>query len=216
LRAIILANGPLSEIAQLRHRLAGVKYFMAIAANGGIYHAEALGIHPTVVVGDLDSLDTHTKMRLQTAGTHFEASPARKDETDLELALLYAKQKEIDSVVVLGALGGRIDMTLANVLLLTHPQLASLHIELWHNEQTAWIIRPPGGEICGNPEDTVSLIPLGGDVEGITSYHLAYPLSDETLRTGPARGISNVLTNQMARVEIRAGTLLVIHTPGRA
>lgn len=216
MRAIILANGPLSEIGELHRRLATFEYSMVIAANGGIHHAEALGIHPDVVIGDLDSLDKHAQMRLHAAGTHTEASPAKKDETDLELALLYAKQKDIDKVVVIGALGGRIDMTLANVLLLTHPQLASIHIELWHDEQTAWIIRPPGGEIYGNPEDTLSLIPLDGDAEGITTYHLAYPLSDETLRIGPARGVSNMLTSKTARVEIRSGIVLAIHTPGRA
>lgn len=216
MRAIILANGPLADIHQLRHRLAAMDYAIVIAANGGLHLAEALDIHPNAVIGDLDSIDKHAQARLQAAGTHIETKPAKKDEIDFELALLYAKQKAVGEIIALGALGGRIDMTMANVLLLTHPQLASIRIELWHGEQTAWVIRPPGDEIRGNPHDTLSLIPLGGDALGITTHNLAYPLSNETLFFGRARGVSNTFTDNVAEVEMRSGLLFAIHTPGRA
>ena len=214
--AIVLANGSIPDVEQIRHRLAAEKYSMVIAVNGGIRHALALDLHPNVIIGDLDSLDDELQRRLRETGTDIRVSPARKDEIDLELALLYAKEKAADDIIVLGAFGGRIDMTLANVFLLTHPQLASIHVELWHNNQSAWIIRPPGEEIHGNPEDTLSLIPLGEGAYGIRTHHLAYPLSNEALSVGPARGLSNLLTDTTASVEIRSGVLLAIHTPGRA
>jgi thiamine pyrophosphokinase len=139
---------------------------------------------------------------------------AEKDETDLELALLHATDIGVKDIVVLGAFGNRIDMTLSNLLLLSHPSLISAHIEYWYGYQTAWLIRPPGDEIHGQSGDTLSLIPLEGDAEGITTHELYYPLNDEKLVFGPARGISNVLTASVAHVELASGTLIAVHSPG--
>ena len=214
--AIVLANGRLSDPAALRARLSSRGNALVIAADGGSQHAETLGLKPDIVIGDFDSLAPALRAELEAEGTRFEQAPTHKDETDLELALLYAAQRGVEQVAILGALGGRLDMTLANVLLLAHPGLQSLQIELWAGWQTACLISPPGAEISGHPGDTLSLIPLGGDAEGIITHNLEYPLNGETLFFGPARGVSNVLTASTARVELRAGLLLAIHTPGRA
>ncbi len=215
-RAIVLANGELGGIETLRARLKGWGKALIVAADGGSRHAADLGLPVHVVIGDFDSLDGTSRAALSAGGAHFEVAPAHKDETDLELALLYAVQQGMDEIAVLGALGGRLDMALANVLLLAHPRLAGAHIELWSDSQTAWLIRPPGGEVRGQPGDTLSLIPLGGEAGGITTQGLEYPLKDGTLVFGPARGVSNVLTGGLAHVELKQGLLLAVHTPGRA
>ena len=67
--------------------------------------------------------------------------------------------------------------------------------------------------IRGEDGDIVSLIPLGGRVDGITTAGLEYPLADESLYVGPARGVSNVLTGPIAHITVRKGMLLVVHTP---
>ncbi|MGQ0601251.1 MAG: hypothetical protein ACT4QE_06085, partial [Anaerolineales bacterium] len=77
-----------------------------------------------------------------------------------------------------------------------------------------WLLRPPGGEARGAVGDTLSLIPLNGDAEGVTTRGLQYSLRGETLAAGPARGVSNVLTETTARVEVRAGMLLAVLTKG--
>ena len=192
-RAIVLANGLVDDIPTLRRRIAGWGAALVIAADGGSRHAAALGLSIDIVVGDLDSMDKGLRRTLAAAGARFVTAPAHKDETDLELALLHAVAQGTDVIAVLGALGGRLDMTLANVLLLTHPGLAPARVEVWQGDQTAWLIRPPGEAIPGSPGDTLSLIPLGGAAEGITTTDLAYPLRNETLATGPARGVSNVI-----------------------
>lgn len=215
-RAIILSNGELDSPVVLRERLADWSDALVVAADAGSCHAEVLGLRLDVVIGDLDSLDEAAQTHLREAGVRFETVPAHKDETDLELALLYAYGQGAERFVVLGALGGRLDMTIANVLLLTHPLLNPVRVELWAGGQTAWVIRPPGDEIAGQPGDTLSLIPLGGDAVGITTHNLEYPLSGERLTFGPARGVSNVLVGVPARVELREGMLLAVHTPGRA
>jgi thiamine pyrophosphokinase len=56
----------------------------------------------------------------------------------------------------------------------------------------------------------VSLLPFAGDVEGVTTAGLRYPLDDEPLVTGPARGLSNVRIDAGASVTVRRGRLLIV------
>lgn len=216
-QAIILANGELDNPTILRARLAGWEDALVIAADGGSRHAAALELQVSTVIGDLDSLTPGLKASLDAAGTRLVTRSPHKDETDLELALLDAAQHGAAHIVLLGALGGRLDMILANLLLLLHPELSSARVEVWSGYQTAWLIRPPGDEhVLGKPGDTLSLIPLLSDAEGITTRGLAYPLSDETLEAGKPRGVSNVFTGKKAQVMLRSGALMAVHTPGQA
>jgi len=215
-RAIVLANGRIEDPATLRIRLAGWGNALVIAADGGSRHAELLGLRLDAIIGDLDSLDPGRRDALSAAGTRLETHPDHKNETDLELALLDAVQHGAERIVLLGTLGGRLDMMLANLLLLLHPQLADVHIEVWNGNQTAWLIRPPGADLFGAPGDTLSLIPLLGNTDGVTTQGLEYPLNNETLEIGKARGISNVFTQDRAHVSFRSGVMMAVHTPGRA
>jgi thiamine pyrophosphokinase len=213
---IILANGEIDDPGLLRRRLDPWSQATVIAADAGLQHAKSLRLKVDVLIGDLDSVSEEDK---SSAGDHeiqVIEFPVGKDETDLELALIHAANSGAKRIVILGALGGRLDMSLANILLLTRPQLAGIHAELWADHQTAWLIRPPGEEISGEPGDTISLIPLLDDATGISTTNLAYAMSDSTLQVGEVRGMSNVLTNQTARIDLGGGTILVVHTPGRA
>lgn len=215
--AVIIVNGTLDNPDLIRKRLAGRidRSTPVIAADGGSRHAAPLGLTITALVGDLDSLPPEVAASLTGGQIHLEQHDRHKDETDLELALAYAIKQGASTVIVIGALGGRLDMTLSNVLLLLLPALAGVRVELWHADQTAWLIRPPGDRVLGNPGDTLSLIPLGGAATGITTENLAYPLENETLLFGPARGISNVMQENEARIALEAGILLAVHTPGK-
>jgi len=205
---VIIANGdPPEPVTARRH--AG-RADLLLAADGGARHALALGLTPHIVIGDMDSLDQDHQARLRAAGSRFIVHPAAKDETDLELALLHAVEQGADSIVVLGVLGGRLDQTLANVLLLTMPELVGRDVRLVDGPQTAFIIRDQA-TLVGAPGDTVSLIPLGGAARGITTAGLAFPLHDGALPFGPALGISNEMTAHQARVQVRKGMLLCVH-----
>ena len=209
MRAVIFANGefpnPPSASALLRPG------DIVIAADGGARHALAAGVTPAVVIGDLDSLPPDDQARVEAAGSQVIRFSPRKDETDLELALLHAAREGATEIVVLGALGGRLDQTIANVLLLALPELEGIDARIVESAQEAFLIRSEA-LIEGRPGDTVSLIPLGGDAEGVTTEGLEWPLHEDTLRFGPARGVSNVLTAKQARVRVRRGALLCIVT----
>jgi thiamine pyrophosphokinase len=189
---------------------------LVIAADGGTRHTLAAGVTPAVVIGDLDSLPPEVQARLEAAGSRLIRFSPRKDKTDLELALLHAAREGATEIIVLGALGGRLDQTIANVLLLALPELEGVDARIVEGAQEAFLIRSEA-TVEGRPGDTVSLIPLEGDAEGVTAEGLEWPLRESTLRFGPARGVSNVLTAKQARVRVRRGTLLcvVIHTSGK-
>ena len=214
LNAVLFANGVIENTERARE--AAESADLVIAANGGARHCLRLGVMPEIVVGDLDSLADDDQRALEAAGTEFITHSQDKDQTDLELALLAAAARQADKITVLGAIGGRLDMTVANVLLLAHPDISEVQVELWHGDQTAWLIRPPGGTIRGELGDTVSLIPLGGAARGVSNHDLRYSLEDDTLESGPAKGLSNVIAGPRPRIELRAGSLLVVLTPDAA
>jgi thiamine pyrophosphokinase len=209
MRTIIFANGDLPTPPACRDLLRPGD--LILAADGGAANAVAAGVTPHLVIGDMDSLDPALRVELEAAGTRFLQHPADKDETDLELALLYAVEQGADEVLVLAALGGRLDQAVANVLLLAHPALAGVRAQIVEGNQTAWLVRERA-VIHGQPGDGVSLLPLGGDAAGVTADGLRWPLRDETLRFGLARGVSNVLRGKRARLRVREGMLLCVVT----
>ena len=211
-RALILTNGELLDGPALKARIESWNPDLIIAADGGRRHAPPLGLWIDIVIGDLDSIEDIQRETLRDQGTQFEQYKAEKDETDLELALLHAVDQGADEIAVVGIVGDRLDMVLANIHLLTLEALSPIRTEIWLGRQTVCLIRPPGNEFEGAPGDTLSLIPLKEDVIGVTTTGLAYPLQGETLFFGPARGVSNVMEQEFCRVDVEAGILLAVHT----
>jgi len=207
MRAIIIANGQIRDNDFYRSLIAPTD--LVICADGGASNALALGMQPQIVIGDLDSLDGNLKAQLDAEGCQILTHPARKDETDLELALRYAIDRGVDEILILGALGSRIDQTLANVLLLTLPEMRSVKIRILYGRQEVFLIRNEA-LVEGQVGDTLSLLPLTEQVTGIYTEGLEYPLENDTLYLGPSRGISNVLTSSQARVRIGQGLLLAV------
>jgi thiamine pyrophosphokinase len=209
---VVVAHGVLSHAHRLRPILATADRI--IAADGGANWLHDQGLMPHLLVGDLDSVQLEVLAMLASAGCEIERHPSAKDETDLELALLRAAVERPRRITVLGALGGRIDHELANILLLAMPELEGIETVLYDGLSSLFLCRRCC-TVAGEPGDTLSLLPLGGDAQGIVTQGLAYPLRGETLRFGPARGMSNVLTEARATIRLEAGLLLVIHTPQR-
>ena len=214
MKALILVNGELYKSDVLRRRISAEVFNLVLGADGGAHYVYTLNVTLDAIIGDLDSLLDSEQQGI--SNPKLVSYPADKDETDLELALLYAKEQGADHIVMVGVMGGRMDMTIANLLLITHEGLSSCRIEVWHGEQTGWLIKPPGEDISGHPGDTVSLIPLGGYASGITTKGLKYPLKDEELTFIPSRGLSNLLEKPSAHIKVSRGLLLAVHTPGRA
>lgn len=180
-----------------------------MAADGGLRYLRALGLQPHAVVGDLDSLAPAEHAALAAAGVRVEQFPARKDETDLELALRLALAEGATDLLVFGALGGRWDQTLANLLLLAHPDFRAARVRLLDGTQQIYLVQG-ATTIEGQPGDTVSLIAVNGDALGVTTDGLEYPLVRGTLRFGSTLGVSNVLVGTRATVQVETGLVACV------
>jgi thiamine pyrophosphokinase len=207
MRIIIFANGSLPN-PEIARALIRPDDFI-IAADGGTRHALALGLTPNVVLGDFDSMTFDLRL-LTEKGTQILKYPADKNETDLELALQHALTLNPDSILILAALGGRTDHTLANIALLTDPRFSALDLRFNDGVEEIFLCRDQA-RVRGRSGDIVSLIPWGGEVTGIVTSGLKWTLQNETLYPEKTRGISNEMTAHEAAVSIESGLLLIIH-----
>ena len=209
MRAIIFANGVLNNIQDIYDII--LPDDLIIAADGGSSHCRTLGIIPSVVVGDLDSLNPDYLKSLQTSGTEIISYPVNKDKIDLELALEKALELGADEILVLGALGARWDMTIANLLLPAASEFSRVAIRLIDRHQEIVLLRGMGElTFKGKRGDMLSLVPIGQDACGVTLRGLKYTLEDDVLKFGATRGISNVLIDDTATIYLKKGLLLCI------
>ncbi len=124
-------------------------------------------------------------------------------------------------LTVIGAFGGaRIDHGLANVGLLGLASLEDREAVLLDPRGRVSLLRAPSVDgspvsraLPGTIGGLISLIPWGEAVDGVTTTGLRYPLTDESLPAGPARGLSNVRVHEHASVTVRRGRLLVVEGP---
>jgi thiamine pyrophosphokinase len=182
---------------------------LIIAVDGGANHCRSLGITPHILLGDLDSIDPELLQSYEQNNVTIHRYPVDKDKTDLELACDLAITKQATRVTILAALGGRWDMSFANLLLLAAPRYIGVEILLVDQETTIGVCR--GGETrCFTfpPGTTISLLPINGDVTGVTLSGFRYPLTNETLNSSSSRGISNVLTEETGQLTVESGILL--------
>lgn len=183
-----------------------------VAADGGLEHAERLGLDVAVAVGDFDSASPEAVDRAHAAGIRVERHPADKDATDLELALDAALAFSPTRILVLAGGGGRLDHLLASLLLLGSPKWAGVEIDAEIGQVQVHVVRGER-DLVGRPGELVSLLALHGPAEAVRTEGLLYELHGETLEPGSSRGVSNVLALECARVSVERGVLLVVR-PG--
>ncbi len=207
-RIIIFANGHLPDL-QKAHDLIRAADTL-IAADGGTRHALALGCTPDLIVGDLDSITEAEKLQMESAGVKIAQYSCDKNETDLELALQHAIEYKPDRILIIAALGDRLDQTLSNLAIISDNQFAHLDVRLDDGVEEAFFCRTQV-KVQGRSGDVVSLIPWQGAVAGVRTENLKWPLHDEMLYPERSRGISNGMISDNAAIKIKSGLLLVVH-----
>ena len=211
--ALILADGAAPDPAALDRAWAGWSegIDIVVAADGGARHATVLGRRIDRWVGDGDSLGPAGLAELRAAGVPVDLAPVDKDESDTELAIGAAVASGAHRITILGALGGaRVDHGLANVWLLAHPALVGRVASLLDATTRIRLFAVGRHDLGGRIGDLVSLFPFGADAGGLTTHGLRYPLSDEPLRLGSTRGLSNVRDVPDAELAVGSGLVLVV------
>jgi len=207
-RALIFVNGDLTDPGAARAIVRADD--VVLAADGGARHALSLGVIPSAIIGDLDSLSPAEVREFADMDVHILRFPQSKNETDLELALAHALKAGYSPIIIVAAFGGRLDQTLGNIALLAGPEALQVDVRLDDGLTEAFFVTRKA-LIQGKSGDTVSLIPWGGPVEGVSTDALAYPLNKETLYPYSTRSISNQMLAESAQVSLKTGLLLCVH-----
>lgn len=210
----VLANGAW-DLAWGKRVLEEVNYL--ICADGGANHALRLGFMPDQLIGDLDSILPENLVQCEKAGCFIERYPREKDETDLELALLRAKEKALlegeRDIWLYGGTGNRIDHFLGNLALMQAYARQGYRIYLadpWHK---MWILQGYE-EIQTSQGQELSLIALS-EKAIVSTKGLYYPLEHGVLRQDIPRGVSNVCLGENVGIEVHEGWVLVVLLTGR-
>lgn len=174
-----------------------------IAADSGYKTVRRLGLTPDITLGDFDSLSEKPDCG------EIITAPAEKDDTDTMLAVKTALERGFTDISIVGAIGGRIDHTFANI------------------QTLAYILKHGGfGRLIGE-NDTVELLNAGeyvyerkggtylslfsyGEYAVITSRGTKYDLTDYRLENTFPLGVSNEIIDDKCRISVQKGHLLVI------
>ncbi len=216
MKALVITGGSI-ELSFGRKVLAGTDWDMIIAADSGLHFVQMTGIMPDIILGDFDSADPLAMEYFKRlCPDRMITYPPEKDETDTELALNAAIEAGAAEIVVLGATGSRLDHVLGNIQLLKRAMDAGVDCRIVDEHNRIRMIK--GGmyavQIVRDEQfgDYVSLIPFTPEVKGLTLTGFKYEVSDFTLESGMARGVSNEIKDETAEISFEDGILLVIES----
>jgi len=202
--ALILLDGekPLFDVLEQHWLTSGIR----VCADGAAKVCQEYSLQPDVILGDLDSLDSKTKV-------HFAASEiieiADQDTTDGEKAVQYCIEKGFQKITMFGALGKRVDHTLYNLGILKKFNGQGVDLTLISNDDIVFLMSGTR-TFTASPGTRISLLPVFGRVENVSSEGLVYALQNEALELGHHSSISNCFKRDKARVVLPVGHLLVV------
>ena len=207
-RTILFANGRVPDAKSLRLSIADTD--LLVGVDGGTEHCLAMGLTPHLVVGDMDSLAGEQLERLARDGVRMDIHPVAKDKTDLELALDLAVEAGVSEVLLVGIWGGRLDQSLANLLLLGR-YAARLRVRFTDGQEHGAVLAGVDRLVIEGAQGCVcSLVPVSGLVDRVSVSGMQYPLHNALIHQGDTLGVSNRIVDASASVSIGQGSLAVV------
>ena len=116
---------------------------MLIAADGGLDHALAAGLEPSVLVGDLDSVSA-SGLAWASEHTTIVRHPVDKPATDTELAVAHAASLAPERILLVAGVGDRLDHAVAALGALGAAAVAGVdRLEAWWGSDQFVVIHGP-------------------------------------------------------------------------
>lgn len=176
---------------------------LVIAADAGWQRAAGYGLSPALAVGDFDTAPPPDHIPVIT-------HPARKDDTDLMLAVRIGLERGYHTFVLLGAAGGRPDHTYAAYQTLRYLKDQGARGYLVGDTAVSTLLSAEEITFTGEAGTTFSLFAMGGDATGVTIRGASYPLEGATLTESFPLGVSNAFTGDPLTVSVDKGHLLMM------
>ncbi len=212
-RVLVISGGPLDRDFAYEY-YQKYNWDAVISADAGLEFFRAYELMPDLILGDFDTASSETVewFRLRVP-ERIRTYPAKKDETDTQLALMAALELEAGEIHLLGALGGRLDHLLGNIQLLLFCKKAGADC-LMADPQNR--IRLLDGHFSIRRDEAwgkyFSLIPITEKVEDLTLKGFAYELQKGVLRADTPMGVSNEITAETAEITFEKGLLLAVES----
>lgn len=161
-------------------------------------------------LGDFDSVNPEEFAAIKAWCKGADScDPVAKDYTDSEMAVNWALTRKPSEIIILGALGTRMDHNLANIHLLSKCLEEGINCKIIGERNEISLVDKYISVSCGR-FTYVSILPLTFEVTGVTLEGFQYPLDRATLHLGQSIGISNKVTEKTGKISVESGQLLVI------
>ena len=207
MKGLIICGGRIENPQYLKRYIKDIDIVIC-ADKGGLY-AKKMGILPHLLLGDMDSIPQDILDEYKREDVDMEVFPSEKDMTDSEIAIWRAVALGCTDLVIMGAVGSRIDHSIANVYILKKLLDRGIKATIV-NENNEVVLIKDKIEIAKEDGYHLSLIPITKKVTGITTKGLKYSLNNGELELGKSLGVSNEFEQDIAQITIKNGLLLVI------
>ena len=182
---------------------------LVIAADSGWDNALALGQHPTVLLGDFDSI----RAKDIPADVEIYRAPTDKDQTDTRLAVDLALTKGASEIVIIGGLSGRLDHTLGNLGILEFLGERRVHAHITDGNNRVRFLRNASTLLPRGGFRYLSLLPADAAIRGVDVDGCKYRLKNAKLRrNNAAYSVSNELVGNCAFIAVRKGAMFIIES----
>ena len=99
---------------------------------------------------------------------------------------------------------------IANINLLYYVRSKGIFTRIISEKEDIYIAIDEEININGDIGDTISIIPLNGDANGVTLKQLEYPLNNYNMKFSVPLGISNVMLDKKCSIKVEQGSLIII------
>lgn len=181
---------------------------LVIAADSGLLNAKELGVKPSILLGDFDSLGEPE----EDPNVKIYRLPAEKDVTDTQAAVSLALERGADEIVIIGGLSGRLDHTLSVLAVLEDLNTRHIHALATDGQNRARFLRNNSTLIARSGFRYLSLIAADPVVKGVTLEGCKYPLKKAKLMRTHQYAVSNELTGNCALIDVRRGGVWILET----
>lgn len=178
---------------------------MIIAADGGYDNLVRHGYTPDILIGDLDSIESEIP-----EGTRIIRYPKEKDETDMFLSYKAGVTLGYTEFVMLGATGGRLDHTYANISLLLYAKQRGHNITVIYEGGIILCLKDESVTLSGSEGATLSVFAIDGAAEGVSISGAKYEVENVSLTPDFPLGVSNEFLDRDVRISVTDGTLIVM------
>ncbi len=176
-----------------------------IAVDAGFEYLKKIDVVPNMVMGDFDSLGYEP---LEIRHVKFSA---HKDKSDMELAISRAKTMKCDSLYVFGALGGRLDHTIANLYIFADACEQGMYVCMVDEEIAIFFVSGPDVfEADARESGTVSVFSMSDVSHGVFERGMEWDIDDVDLSNRTSLGLSNELIGQPVMIGVESGTLMIV------